>query len=126
MVDGRSDVYSLGAVFYKMLTGREPFFCQRVAELLKSIRSELPSSPREIEPSVPAELERICLKALEKRFGWLTENPKPGEHRTDVAEGYYSFPQGEHVAFYLVREKGIDMIGIPHKEMDIITYFLPD
>ena len=66
------------------------------------------------------------LKALEKRFGWLAENPKLGKHRMDVAEGYYSFPQGEHVVFYLIGDKGIDIIGIPHKEMDIITYFLAD
>jgi len=68
----------------------------------------------------------IYLKALEKRFYWLAENPQLGKHRTDVTEGYYSFPQGEHVVFYLTGEKGIDIIGIPHKEMDIITYFLAD
>jgi toxin ParE1/3/4 len=66
------------------------------------------------------------LRALEKRFNWLTENPQLGKHRTDVAEGYYSFPQGEHVVFYLIGDNGIDIIGIPQKEMDIITYFLPD
>jgi toxin ParE1/3/4 len=66
------------------------------------------------------------LKALEKRLGWLAENPQLGKHRTDVAEGYYSFPQSSHVVFYMIGEKGIDIIGIPHKEMDIITYFLPD
>jgi len=66
------------------------------------------------------------LRALEKRFGWLAENPQLGKHRIDVAEGYYSFPQGKHVIFYLLEEKGVDIIGIPHKEMDIITYFLPD
>jgi len=38
----------------------------------------------------------------------------------------HSFPQGEHVVFYMIVEKGIDILGIPHKEMDIITYFLPD
>jgi len=68
----------------------------------------------------------IYLKAIEKRFAWLAENPRLGKHRTDVAEGYYSFPQGQHVIFYLNSESGIDIIGIPHKEMDIITYFLPD
>tara|TARA_R110002110_G_scaffold406752_1_gene627079 strand:+ start:2272 stop:2571 length:300 start_codon:yes stop_codon:yes gene_type:complete len=65
------------------------------------------------------------LKALEKRFSWLAENPQLGKQRTDVAEGYYSFPQGEHVVFYLIGDEGIAIIGIPHKEMDIITYFLP-
>ena len=66
------------------------------------------------------------LRAIEKRFGWLAENPELGKHRTDVAEGYYSFPQGEHIVFYMIGEESIDIIGIPHKEMDIITYFLPD
>ncbi|PUB82993.1 MAG: plasmid stabilization protein [gamma proteobacterium symbiont of Ctena orbiculata] len=66
------------------------------------------------------------LRALEKRFTWLVENPQLGKHRTDIAEGYYSFPQGAHVVFYLIRDNSIDIIGIPHKEMDIITYFLPD
>ncbi|HMB16427.1 MAG TPA: hypothetical protein VKN62_08935 [Pelovirga sp.] len=49
-----------------------------------------------------------------------------GKHRLDVAKGYYSFPQGEHVVFYLIWEKGIDIIGVPHKQMDTITYFIPD
>ncbi len=53
------------------------------------------------------------LRALEKRFSWLAENPQLGKHRTDVAEGYYSFPQGEHVVFYMIGEKGKDIIGIP-------------
>jgi toxin ParE1/3/4 len=53
------------------------------------------------------------LKALEKRFDWLAENPQLGKHRTDVAEGYYSFPQGQHVIFYLISEKCIDIIGNP-------------
>ncbi len=68
----------------------------------------------------------IYLKAIEKRFSWLAENPRLGKHRADVYEGYYSYPQGQHVIFYLISESGIDIIGIPHKEMDIITYFLPD
>ena len=66
------------------------------------------------------------LRVLEKRFSRLAENPQLGKHRTDIAEGYYSFPQGTHVVFYLIRDNSIDIIGIPHKEMDIITYFLPD
>jgi len=46
----------------------------------------------------------------------LAETPQLGKHRTAVAEGYYSFPQGEHVVFYMIGEKGIDIIGIPHME----------
>lgn len=67
------------------------------------------------------------LKALEKRFQWLAENPTAGRQREDIKAGYYSFPQGRHVVFYLIRSDAIDIIGVPHQEMDIISYFhLPD
>ncbi len=64
-------------------------------------------------------------KKLEKRFKWLAMNPLPGKHRTDVAEDYYSFPKGQHVVFYLINQASIDIIGLPHKDMDIIYYFQP-
>lgn len=63
------------------------------------------------------------LHALDQRFNWIAENPRIGKHRTDIQEGYYSFPQGSHVIFYLITKTTIDIIGIPHKEMDIINYF---
>lgn len=65
------------------------------------------------------------LRALDKRFAWLAENPKMGKDRADIKDGYYSFPEGSHVVFYLVRENGIDIIGIPHQHMDVINYFSP-
>lgn len=63
------------------------------------------------------------LKSIETRFQWLTEHPLLGKHRTDICEGYYSFPEGQHVVFYLFSSSTIDIIGIPHKEMDTISYF---
>ena len=66
------------------------------------------------------------LEDFEKRFRWLAENPRLGKHRVDIAEGYYSYPQGQHVIFHLISPGCIEIIGIPHKEMDILSYFLPD
>lgn len=63
------------------------------------------------------------LKNMEARFEWLAENPMLGKHRFDINEGYYSFPEGKHIIFYLITNFSIDIIGIPHKEMDIINYF---
>jgi toxin ParE1/3/4 len=68
----------------------------------------------------------IYLKNLEKRFVWLADNPRLGKHRSDIRDGYDSFPQGEHVVFYLIAQDCIDIIGIPHNEMDVISYFLAD
>jgi len=66
------------------------------------------------------------LRDLQQRLAWLADSPSLGKPRPDVAPGYHSFPQGQHVVFYLVRNDGIDVIGIPHKDMDIITYFPGD
>jgi serine/threonine protein kinase/formylglycine-generating enzyme required for sulfatase activity len=66
-VDGRSDVFSLGVVFYELLTGRRPFQSESRSELLGQIVSVEARPPRQVDDSIPKELERICLKALSKR-----------------------------------------------------------
>jgi formylglycine-generating enzyme required for sulfatase activity len=66
-VDGRTDIFSLGVVFYELLTGRRPFHADSRDELLEQIATHEPSPPRQWDGTVPKELERICLKALAKR-----------------------------------------------------------
>jgi len=67
-LDGRTDVWALGAVLYELLTLRRPFFHEDPDELFRSIQSSDPEPPTEIDPSIPRELERICLKCLSKRM----------------------------------------------------------
>jgi hypothetical protein len=66
-VDGRADIFSLGAVFYELLTARRPFRGQTVEVLLENIIRDEPRPPRQVDDTIPPELERICLKALAKR-----------------------------------------------------------
>jgi len=59
------------------------------------------------------------LRSLDRRFDWLAQNPFAGRERNDVHPGYRSFPEGSHVIFYIVSDENVDIIGIPHKSMDI-------
>lgn len=66
-IDGRSDLFSLGVVFYELLVGRRPFQGETLNALLEQIATLEPRPPRQFEDLIPKELDRICLKALSKR-----------------------------------------------------------
>ena len=65
-IDGRADIYSLGAVFYYMLTGRRPFTGRSALEILAKNMKDPPPHPHDIDHLIPSGLVQICLKMLEK------------------------------------------------------------
>jgi serine/threonine protein kinase/formylglycine-generating enzyme required for sulfatase activity len=66
-VDGRSDIFSLGVMFYEMLAGRRPFRADSQAEMIDQILTLEPRPLSQYDERIPKELQRICLKALSKR-----------------------------------------------------------
>ncbi len=61
-----SDVYALGAILYTALTGRPPFQSTSLLDVLEQVRNREPVSPRRLQPSIPRDVETICLKCLNK------------------------------------------------------------
>jgi|GEM_PF-2992271 len=68
-IDGRADIWAVGAVLYEMLTGRRPFqsgTTNSLEEIDRQILGRSPKPPRQINSAVPAWLEAVCLKCLSK------------------------------------------------------------
>lgn len=66
-LDGRCDLFSLGVIFYEMLTGRRPFQGSDRDQLFHDITTIDPPPPRSLDADIPPQLECICLKALAKQ-----------------------------------------------------------
>lgn len=63
------------------------------------------------------------VRRLNVRLHWLALNPLAGRDRSDVGPGYRSYPQGQHLIFYIIQPEHIAIIGVPHQAMDVDSYF---
>ena len=89
-VDGRSDIYSLGVILYRLLTGNPPFR-GNARMLLHQVLHEEPLAPRRLKGSVPRDLETICMKAMAKEPGRRYQTAR------ELADDLRRFVNGEPI-----------------------------
>jgi eukaryotic-like serine/threonine-protein kinase len=87
-----TDVYALGAVLYECLTGKPPFKASNAMDTLMLVLNEDAVPPRRLEPTIPRDVETICLKCLRK------EPDKRYTSSEALAEDLARFRQGEPIA----------------------------
>lgn len=88
LIDRRTDIYSLGAILYELLTGRTVFRGE-ITLLLQQIRDSAPEPLRSIRPEIPKDLEAICLKCLQK------DREKRYQSAKELADDLHLFLAGE-------------------------------
>jgi tetratricopeptide (TPR) repeat protein/tRNA A-37 threonylcarbamoyl transferase component Bud32 len=114
----RSDVYSLGATLYSLLTGRPPFEGQDVGAVLRAVQKGEFPAPRELDRTIPGALEAVCLKAMatepEARYATAAALADDLEHwlADEPVAAYRREPLGERVGRWSRRHRGWVQAGV--------------
>jgi diguanylate cyclase (GGDEF)-like protein/PAS domain S-box-containing protein len=108
-IDSRSDLYSLGVCFYRMLTGELPFTSRDPMELVHSHIARRPVPPREVRPDLPSALSSLTMRLLEKMAEDRYQSANGLAHDLETMRAGYS--------------SGESLFGIPLGQRDVSSQF---
>lgn len=117
--DEKSDIYSVGVMFYEMLTGEKPFDSDKPVTIAVMHMKNMPKRPRAINPSIPAGLEEIILRAMEK------DPENRYQTAADMIKDIESFKANPSMVFGYYEEVPAD--SAPETESDVTdTVYVED
>lgn len=91
--DARSDIYSVGVMFYEMLTGQKPFDTDNLVSIAVMHMQNVPQRPRDINPNIPSGLEEIIMHAMEK------DSKKRYQNANDMIRDIEAFKADNRIIF---------------------------
>ena len=129
-IDTRTDVYSLCAVLFFLLTGQPPFSGSSKEDLLNAVMSQEPRSPKQLEPSVPKPLERICMAGLKKnptkRYQSVVDLTRDITAYLDSSPvSVYREPISERIARWAHANRFLIYIVLSYLAMRLLILFWP-
>ena len=113
-VDYRADFYSLGTTFYRWLTGKLPFECTDVVELIHSHIARLPENPSDLKSEIPAMLSRIVFRLMEKDAERRYQTCRGLQHDLEICRNHWNAAR-EIPQFDLGSQDFSDRFVIPKK-----------
>jgi len=116
VTDAKSDIYSVGAMMYEMLTGQKPFDSDNPVAIAVMHMKDIPERPRALNPDIPDGLEEIVLRAMEKapedRYqstGEMIADIEAFKSNPSITFGYYTEDTGDSDESYITDGYGSDV-----------------